>query len=96
MSDDEQDYGAWRAEQQRRAQAHAFVWAERATAEYGTAVRHEDDARERQQYDSGWQRDRMAESRALGQFHGVRSTEFLKLAEMWARVAQALATGQLP
>lgn len=90
MSDGEQDYGAWRAEQQRRAQAHAFGWAERASSEYDQAVRHEDDARERQQYDSGWQRDRMAESRALATFHGVRSTEALKLAEMWARVASAL------
>lgn len=96
MSDKEQSYGAWRVEQQRRAQAHAFGWAERATAEYGTAVRHEDDARERQQYDSGWQRDRAAESRALAQSHGVRSTEALKLAEMWARVAGALAVGEQP
>jgi hypothetical protein len=96
MTDSEQDYGAWRAEQQRRAQAHAFDYAERATTEYGQAIRHEDDARERQQYDSGWQRDRMAESRALAQLHGVRSTEAVKLAEMWARVAQALAVGELP
>ncbi|MEU0109521.1 hypothetical protein ABZ313_29770 [Streptomyces sp. NPDC006251] len=96
MSDGEQDYGAWRTEQHRRAQAHAFGWAQRATTEYGQAVRHEDDARERQQYDSGWQRDRAAESRTLAQFHGVRSTEALKLAEMWAAVARALADGELP
>ncbi|MGC5034120.1 hypothetical protein ACPXCS_06175 [Streptomyces sp. DT190] len=94
--DTEQDFGAWRAEQHNRAQAHAVSWAERATTEYGTAVRYEDDARERQQYDSGWQRDRAAESRTLAQFHGVRSTEALKLAHMWAAVAQALAAGALP
>jgi hypothetical protein len=96
VSDNAQDYGAWRTEQHRRAQAHAFGWAERATTEYGQAVRHEDDARERQQYDSGWQRDRAAESRTLAQFHGVRSTEALKLAEMWSRVARALADAPPP
>ncbi|MFF0598070.1 hypothetical protein [Streptomyces antibioticus] len=69
---------------------HAFAWAERATIEYDQAVRHENDARGRQQYDSGWQRDRATESRAAAQYHGVRSTEALKLAEMWARVARVL------
>ncbi|MDX2681091.1 hypothetical protein [Streptomyces soliscabiei] len=96
MSDAEQDYGAWRAEQHRRAQAHAFGWAERASAEYTQAVRHEDDARARQNADSAWQRDRMAEERRQAQFHGVRSTEALKVAEMWARVARAMADGHLP
>ena len=96
MSDTEQDYGAWRTEQHRRAQAQTFGWAERATAEYGQAVRHEDDARARQNADSAWQRDRMAEERRLAQFHGVRSSEALKLAEMWSRVARALADGELP
>jgi hypothetical protein len=94
MSDEEQGYDDWRAEQQRRAQAHAFTWAERATTEYGQAVRAEDDARERQQYDSGWQRDRAAEARQLATLHGVRSTEALALATMWAHVARALADGQ--
>ncbi|WP_031104298.1 hypothetical protein [Streptomyces sp. NRRL S-146] len=90
MSDNEQDFAAWREENHNRAQAHAVGWAERATTEYNEAVRHEDDARERQQYDSGWQRDRAAESRTLAQFHGVRSTEARILAEMWASVAKAL------
>ncbi|MFI6337825.1 hypothetical protein [Streptomyces sp. NPDC050535] len=96
MSDGDQSYGAWRAEQQRRSQAHAFGWAERATAEYDQAIRHEDDARARQNSDNAWQRDRMADERRLAQFHGVRSTEALRLAEMWARVAGALAVGELP
>jgi hypothetical protein len=96
VSNAEQDHGAWRAESHRHAQVHAFAWAERASTEYGQAVRHEDDARERQQYDSGWQRDRAAESRTLAQFHGVRSTEALKLADMWSGVARALADGELP
>ncbi|NUS86008.1 MAG: hypothetical protein HOY75_25615 [Streptomyces sp.] len=74
----------------------AYAWAERATAEYGQAIRHEDDARARQNADSAWQRDRMAEERRLAQFHGVRSTEALKLAEMWARVARALVPPLAP
>lgn len=90
MTDAEQSYGEWCAEHQRRAQAHAFIWAERASTEYGQAIRHEDDARARQNADSAWQRDRMTEDRRQAQFHGVRSTEALKLAEMWARVAAAL------
>lgn len=73
-----------------RARQAALTWAERATTEYGQAVRHEDDARARQQHDSVWQRDRMIEERRLAEFHGVRSTEALKLAEMWARVATVL------
>lgn len=72
------------------ARGKAYAWAERATAEYGQAIRHEDDARARQNHDSSWQRDRMAEDRRLAQFHGARSTEALKLAEMWARVATAV------
>ncbi|MDX2551342.1 hypothetical protein [Streptomyces stelliscabiei] len=95
MSDGEQSFGAWRTEQHNRAQAHAFGWAERANAEYGQAVQHEDSARARQNQDGAWQRDRMAEERRLAQFHGVRSTEAIKLAEMWARVAQALSGGEL-
>ncbi|MBD0837383.1 hypothetical protein [Streptomyces sp. TRM68416] len=94
VSNDEQDYGAWRAEQQHRAQAHAFAWAERASAEYGQAIRYEDRARART--DVGWQHDRATEERQLAQFHGVRSTEALKLAEMWARVAHALADADQP
>ncbi|MET7679383.1 hypothetical protein [Streptomyces sp. NPDC005423] len=73
-----------------RACQAALGWAERATAEYGKAIRHEDDARARQVSDSAWQRDRMADDRRLAQFHGVRSTEALRLAEMWARVARVL------
>ncbi|MBZ6259748.1 hypothetical protein KVH22_29975 [Streptomyces olivaceus] len=88
MSDDGRDRTAWH---RARAQYQAFNWADRATAEYGQAVQHEDQARARQQSDNAWQRDRMAEERRLAQFHGVRSTEALKLAEMWARVAHALS-----
>lgn len=94
MSDEEQGYGARRAYQQQQARVQAYDWATRATAAYNEAVRHEDDARERQQYDSGWQRDRAAEARQLATLHGVRSTEALALAQMWARVAHALADEQ--
>jgi hypothetical protein len=73
-----------------RARQAALSWAARAEAEYLTAIKHEDDARARQHSDSAWQRDRMAEERRQAQFHGVRSTEALKLAEMWARVATVL------
>ncbi|WP_329338571.1 hypothetical protein OG866_27050 [Streptomyces sp. NBC_00663] len=90
----EQSFGDWRAEQQRRAQAYAFGWAERATAEYETATRHEDDARRHS--DSAYLRDAVIEDRRRALAHGVRSTEALKLAEMWARVAQALAVGEPP
>lgn len=79
-----------------RARQAALTWAERATAEYQTATRHEDDARARQRSDSAWQRDRMAEERQLAQYHGVRSTEALKLAEMWAHVATALVPPPAP
>jgi hypothetical protein len=96
MSDHEQGFGDWRQEHHRRAQAHAFVWAERATSEYGQAVSHEDDALARQNADSAWQRDRMAEERRQAQFHGTRCIEAIKLAEMWARVAHGLAVGELP
>ncbi|WP_411090804.1 hypothetical protein [Streptomyces sp. 049-1] len=96
MSDEEQSHADWRDEAHRSAQAHANAWAERVNSEYGQAVRHEDDARARQHADNAWQRDRMAEERRLAQFHGVRSTEALKLAEMWAHVARALADGPLP
>lgn len=88
MSDNEQDFAAWREENHNRAQAHAVGWAERATTEYGTAVRYEDSARART--DVGWQHDRAVEERQLAQFHGVRSTEARILAEMWATVAKAL------
>lgn len=74
------------------ASQRAFAWAERASAEYGTAIRHEDDARARQNHDNAWQRDRMADDRRAAQFHGVRSTEALRLAEMWARVAGVLTS----
>lgn len=94
MTNEEQGYGDWRAEQQRRAQAHAFIWAERATNDYSEAVRYEDSAR--RGGDSAYLRDAAAEERRLAQFHGVRSTEALKLAEMWAHVAGALADGELP
>ncbi|MFZ4143377.1 hypothetical protein ACOZDZ_21995 [Streptomyces griseoincarnatus] len=94
MSGDEQDYGAWRSEQHRRAQAHAFSAAEQAQAMYEQAVGYEDKARgyADNPHLGGW----MADARRLAQIHGVRSTEALKLAEMWARVAQALADGALP
>lgn len=96
MSDGEQDHGAWRIEQHRLAQTQALGWAEHATAEYGQAIQHEDQARTRQHHDHAYQRDRMAEERRRAEFHGVRSTEALKLATMWAGVAQALADGELP
>lgn len=73
------------------AREKAYAWAERATTAYGQAIRHEDDARARQHHDNAWQRDRIAEDRRLAQFHGVRSIEAIRLAEMWARVATAVA-----
>lgn len=94
MSDEEQGYGAWRTEQQRRAQAHAFHWAERATAEYGQAIEYEDRGRElaRQPF----QTDAAEKEQRNARQHGARSTEAIKLAEMWSHVADALADGELP
>lgn len=93
MSDEEQSFGAWRTEHHNRAQAHAFHWAERANGEYAEAIAHEDKAR--RFADKAYLAEPMADERRLAQFHGVRSTEAIKLAEMWARVAQALADGEL-
>ncbi|MGW1039342.1 hypothetical protein [Streptomyces sp. NPDC002547] len=90
----EQGFPAWRAEQHRRAQSFALGWAERAETEYDKATVYDDTAR--RNTDSAYLRDTVAEDRRQAQFHGVRSTEALKLAEMWARVARALADGALP
>lgn len=93
MTGTAQDYGAWRIEQHRRAQAHAFAAAERAQADYNTAVQYEDTARQR----TGRGQDHLVpEARQLARFHGVRSAEAATLATMWAHVAQALAAGELP
>ncbi|MGC4912717.1 hypothetical protein [Streptomyces albogriseolus] len=96
MSDGEQDYGAWRTEQHRRAQAHAFRAAERAQTQYEQAIKHEDYVHAHAGSEGAYIRGSVADERRLAQFHGVRSTEALRLAEMWARVAQALADGELP
>ena len=96
MSNGEQDYGAWRAEQHRRAQAQAFRAAERAQTQYEQAIKHEDYVHAHAGSEGSYIRDSVADERRLAQFHGVRSTEALRLAEMWARVAQALADGELP
>ena len=90
MTSAEETATAELADRHEDAREKAYAWALRATTEYGQAIRHEDDARARQNHDNAWQRDRMAEDRRLAQFHGVRSTEALKLAEMWARVAGIL------
>lgn len=94
MSDGEQSHAAWLTEQHRRAQAFALGWAERAETEYDTATEHEDKAR--RFADKAYLAEPMADERRLAQFHGVRSTEALKLAEMWARVARALADAPTP
>ncbi|PZG69876.1 hypothetical protein C1I97_38545 [Streptomyces sp. NTH33] len=88
MNDEEQDHAAWRTEQHRRAQAHAFTWAEEAQTHYEKAIHDEDEARRRSSSGMAY---RTAELRQSAQFHGVRSTEALKLAHMWATVTTALA-----
>ncbi|MFF9215615.1 hypothetical protein [Streptomyces viridosporus] len=94
MSDTEQDYGAWRIEQHRRAQARAFGAAELAQAQYERATEHEDKAR--RFAGKAHLAEVVADERALAQFHGARSVEARQLAGMWAHVAQALADGELP
>ncbi|NUS29801.1 MAG: hypothetical protein HOV92_37060 [Streptomyces sp.] len=83
-----------RAEHHPHAQTQAYRWATRAEAEYETATEHEDKAR--RFAGKAYLAEPMADERRLAQFHGVRSTEALKLAEMWARVARALADVYLP
>ncbi|MFJ2514681.1 hypothetical protein ACIQJX_35075 [Streptomyces griseoviridis] len=96
MADHEQSYGDWRAEQHRRSQAHAVLWAERATTSYETATRHEDDARRHD--GNAYMQHSAAEDRRNAAIHGARSAEAIRLAEMWSRVAVALAEtgGQHP
>ncbi|MFJ9895253.1 hypothetical protein ACIQPR_18250 [Streptomyces sp. NPDC091280] len=96
MSDDEQRYEAQRTGRLREAQERAVFWAWTANGEYVEAIGHEDRSRAAYNPAIARQGDRIAQERRLADFHGVRSTEALKLAEMWARVAQALATGELP
>ena len=79
-----------------RAQAQAFRAAERAQTQYEQAIKHEDYVHAHAGSEGSYIRDSVADERRLAQFHGVRSTEALRLAEMWARVAQALADGELP
>ncbi|WP_405994975.1 hypothetical protein [Streptomyces sp. NBC_00986] len=96
MSDSEQSREEQRTGRLREAQERALFWAWTANGEYVEAIEYEN--RSRAPYDSAAPRqgDRMAQERRLADFHGVRSTEALKLAEMWSHVAQALATGELP
>ncbi|MET8826538.1 hypothetical protein ABZX40_41335 [Streptomyces sp. NPDC004610] len=94
MTNAEQGYTAWRTEQLRRAQAFTLSWAERAETEYDWAVGHDDYAR--RQADSAYQHDALAHARRQATFHGVRSTEAARLAEMWSHVAAAFAAGPPP
>jgi len=96
MSDSEQSHEEQRTGRLREAQDRAFFWAWKANDEYVEAIDYEN--RSRAPYDSAVARqsDRMAMERRLADFHGVRSTEALKLAEMWAHVAEALAGGEQP
>ena len=89
MTNPRPDHPQRAAEQHRRAQTFALHWAERAETEYDTATEHEDKAR--RFAGKAYLAEPMADERRLAQFHGIRSTEALKLAEMWARVARALA-----
>ncbi|MFF7899966.1 hypothetical protein ACFZCV_14395 [Streptomyces sp. NPDC007920] len=94
MSNEEQAFPDWLAEQHRHAQAQAVGAAQVAQAQYERAVQHENYVRQKQ--DSPYLRARVAEERALAKFHGARFTEARALAEMWAHVARALADVHLP
>ena len=71
-----------------RARQGAWAWATRAEAEYLTAIKHEDDARTH--VENAYMRDAVADDRRLAQIHGTRSTEALKLAQMWTALAAVL------
>ncbi|WP_225080457.1 MULTISPECIES: hypothetical protein [unclassified Streptomyces] len=94
MSDEEQGFPDWLAEQHRHAQTRAVGAAQVAQAQYEQAVQHEDYVR--QKADSPYLHARVAEERALAKFHSGRFTEARALAEMWAHVARALADAYLP
>lgn len=70
------------------ARMSALRWAAQADADYIKAIDAQEEARRRGT--TGFAHV-TAEIRQRAQEHGVRSAEALKLAEMWARVARALA-----
>lgn len=94
MTDTDPTGTEWLAGGLLRAQTLALSWADCAESEYGKAIEHEDKAR--RFAGKAYLADPMADERRLAQFHGVRSTEALKLAEMWARVATSLTPQPAP
>lgn len=86
--DNEQSHADWLADSHRRAQASAFIWAERAEEAYELARRFEDRAQSwtpkpahAEVIDS-----ELAQSREQAALY----TDARQLAEMWARVATVL------
>ncbi|MGW3410260.1 hypothetical protein [Streptomyces sp. NPDC000888] len=86
---DIQTHAEWQAEQHRIAQEAAVEWAVNAEAALQAALQSETYVKEHQ--DSQYLRTPVAEQRVNAQEHHARSTAARQLAEMWARVATALA-----
>lgn len=88
QQDNEQAHADWLAESHRRAQASAFIWAERAEEAYELARRFEDRAQ------SWTPKPAHAEiidsERAQSRQQATLYVDARQLAEMWARVTTAL------
>lgn len=79
------------ADQHRRAQGYAMAWAQQADADYCEAVRLEEQARAETEGSTGYAGHHAVDrARRFAHFHGTRSVEAARLAEMWAAVAGAL------
>ncbi|UAX56797.1 hypothetical protein K5X85_29150 [Streptomyces sp. A144] len=94
LPDEAHRHAQWTVEQHRRAQRLALGWAERAEIEHDQADEAEDTAQR-------WAGNphlsaQRAREQADAQRRRARSAEATRLAEMWARVAQALAGQQQP
>jgi hypothetical protein len=90
----EHDHARWLTDRQRAAQISAHHWAEVAEAEHRNATEHED--RARSLAGQPFTTDDQDSARRLASFHGGRSSEAVRLAEMWARVATVLVPPPAP
>ncbi|MGW6210950.1 hypothetical protein [Streptomyces sp. NPDC055109] len=94
MPDSQQTHAEWQAKERRNAQEAALTWA--AEASRIPALRSQVYADEQKGRDAGYLRDVIADERLTVQAQDARSDQARRLAEMWARVAIALAPGQAP
>jgi hypothetical protein len=84
----ESPHDAWLPEAHRTAQTSTMIWAQRADEAYEQAQRYED--RAQSWTPNAAHAEVIASERKQAQEYGVRCTEAIRLAEMWARVAAVL------